>query len=238
MWGPTPLVIQHVQFLTISIHGPRVGADGDRVRIGLITCEISIHGPRVGADAFRRRYQRRHTDFNPRPPCGGRLFVGGYAKREISHFNPRPPCGGRPYIAVKGAIQYYFNPRPPCGGRLCCGNLGKALRISIHGPRVGADVVNTSTAVVVSVFQSTAPVWGPTPEYVGILHHTDISIHGPRVGADTSTRKRFLGGPTFQSTAPVWGPTTTGKRLYSAQDHFNPRPPCGGRLGVHAATAS
>ena len=35
---------------------------------------------------------------------------------------------------------------------------------------------------------------------------------------------------SFQSTPPVWGATSAGRRPAHTAGHFNPRPPCGGRL--------
>ena len=34
----------------------------------------------------------------------------------------------------------------------------------------------------------------------------------------------------FQSTPPVWGATPPGRSAGRCRNHFNPRPPCGGRL--------
>ena len=36
--------------------------------------------------------------------------------------------------------------------------------ISIHGPRVGADMWSGGISPGTNTFQSTAPVWGPTAE--------------------------------------------------------------------------
>ena len=57
------------------------------------------------------------------------------------------------------------------------------------------------------LFQSTPPVWGATQEAVQARILYNISIHAPRVGGDSSASSTF-----------------------SAIPHFNPRPPCGGRL--------
>ena len=78
--------------------------------------------------------------------------------------------------------------------------------ISIHGPRVGADLVQAYFESKDERFQSTAPVWGPTWSMDASLWAWDISIHGPRVGAD-------LAAADFSGQLP----------------DFNPRPPCGGR---------
>ena len=107
------------------------------------------------------------------------------------------------------------------------------LLISIHGPRVGADTARSMRHGSIyhfnprppcggrlcpcirffqhRAFQSTAPVWGPTGISGGHLRCRPISIHGPRVGADLP--------PVTQATGRY---------------HFNPRPPCGGRLFASA----
>ena len=78
---------------------------------------ISIHAPREGGDAAYFDGAPEPSDFNPRPPRGGRL------------------------MSVKAIISCrYFNPRPPRGGRL--EKRFKeflAEQISIHAPREGGD---------------------------------------------------------------------------------------------------
>jgi len=61
--------------------------------------------------------------------------------------------------------------------------------ISIHGPRVGADEAAMFLPKLSVLFQSTAPVWGPTK----IIVLRDYIV-------------------LFQSTAPVWGPTAYGRQ--------------------------
>ena len=43
------------------------------------------------------------------------------------------------------------------------------------------------------IFQSTAPVWGPTLEEAYTTSLRSISIHGPRVGADWQHWEEFCG---------------------------------------------
>ena len=52
---------------------------------------------------------------------------------------------------------------------LCCGadedvhaHIAHRGKISIHGPRVGADAGETANLYNLLEFQSTTPVWGPT----------------------------------------------------------------------------
>ena len=66
----------------------------------------------------------RETDFNPRPPGGGRR-IGQRHSTIIKNFNPRPPGGGRP---KKRMVK-----------------IGNEI-ISIHVPRVEDDQHNRTSA--------------------------------------------------------------------------------------------
>ena len=126
------------------------------------------------------------VDFNPRPPCGGRLVIVYFLVKSVLDFNPRPPCGGRRESEYRrrSEMQFQstspvwrtttrnwtrctanlnFNPRPPCGGR----RVGQVQRdvvrsISIHVPRVEDDVVSLGGSCAANAFQSTSPVWRTT----------------------------------------------------------------------------
>ena len=80
--------------------------------------------------------------------------------------------------------------------------------ISTHVPRAGDDSVLTRLGTILSKFQPTSPVRETTPLGLAGPQSTPISTHVPRAGDDL----RGSGG------APC-GPD------------FNPRPPCGRRLG-------
>ena len=57
-----------------------------------------------------------------------------------SDFNPRPPWGGRHRTDTSSYYEYHFNPRPPCGGRhLRLSYVGLDKKISIHALRVEGD---------------------------------------------------------------------------------------------------
>ena len=77
---------------------------------------ISIHATHAGGDANPACGGAGRIHFNPRHPCGWRLF----AVRDsciCHHFNPRHPCGWRP-CSVPVLHRYPdFNPRHPCGWR-------------------------------------------------------------------------------------------------------------------------
>ena len=124
---------------------------------------ISIHAPLAGCDRTTQRKRGRSRDFNPRTPCGVRLFAriarcatqrtfqsthplrgatGHRADRPDLHadFNPRTPCGVRRHNLSPRNDWRYFNPRTPCGVRQCLpSNNESPGRISIHAPLAGCD---------------------------------------------------------------------------------------------------
>ena len=236
VWGPTvaaALVRLPAEFQsTAPVWGPThafVWLPG--------TAVISIHGPRVGADRCICSPFLQAAYFNPRPPCGGRRQAFPSSRCPVQfqstapvwgptrssrrklcfhcNFNPRPPCGGRHTISNNIRLLFEFQSTAPVWGPTDEQRVCKVLvSISIHGPRVGADVRQALSKPA-----------------------AQISIHGPRVGADSlavfvpraglhfNPRPPCGGRPhlarntiwlvTFQSTAPVWGPT---QRSYTFAD--------------------
>ena len=148
-----------------------------------------------------------------------------------SDFNPRPPCGGRrvhpqpPDVPVIISIH-----APRVGGDGGTAPAVPQASISIHAPRVGGDVFMNSQAYDVDKFQSTPPVWGATNRSLQKGVADQISIHAPRVGGDDPgpghppghgdfNPRPPCGGRhfskstlfplfVFQSTPPVWGATS------------------------------
>ena len=138
-------------------------ATGSNIAIPTGGTVISIHALREEGDCRTPPGTSSTTNFNPRPPRGGRrvvvrdVFVGG------GNFNPRPPRGGRPSpehqppsprgisihalreegdMTTTGGfiIWLYFNPRPPRGGRRqLSGRPQSRGAISIHALREEGD---------------------------------------------------------------------------------------------------
>ena len=169
-------------------------------------------------------------NFNPRPPCGGRLAYEPEIAELMEHFNPRPPCGGR-LAGLAGSHKdreisihapraggdmrrwkmpprpEHFDPRPPCGGRH--GMLEKSADlygISIHAPRAGGDDKDGSyrLTVLISIH---APRAGGDLSCGFDEQEAQISIHAPRAGSDSENKS---------------------DNIYVMD--FNPRSPCGERL--------
>ena len=79
---------------------------------------ISIHAPREGGDSEMATISGYLTDFNPRPPRGGRQR-DGHHQRLFDGFQSTPPARGATghYYCSECAETSNFNPRPPQGGR-------------------------------------------------------------------------------------------------------------------------
>ena len=127
----------------ISIHSLRVEGDTLRLKTVAVSFYISIHSLRVEGDEETVIHGGvSAANFNPLPPCGGRLSCT-IINSAYADFNPLPPCGGRrafPHLhrnsrqlfqstpsvwretttgAARAGELCDFNPLPPCGGRPC-----------------------------------------------------------------------------------------------------------------------
>ena len=177
VWGATAikLPIRHSLF-DFNPRSP-YGERPHFARGGLSEIYISIHAPRVGSDLRSVNGQMLIWHFNPRSPCGERPADCGVYKQD-HHFNPRSPCGERLCYAKRLNLTRDFNPRSPCGERRQ--NLLRIISnrefISIHAPRVGSDIRNTTFRKLDIVFQSTLPVWGATAK----MHRFFFCIFGKK----------------------------------------------------------
>ena len=83
---------------------------------------------------------RHHSNFNPRPPRGGRPTYCGYSKYagQISIHALREEGDDKAHGMARQ--NHYFNPRPPRGGRLLAiGKHPAHAQISIHALREEGD---------------------------------------------------------------------------------------------------
>ena len=226
--GATGAAQSGQQARQISIHAPREGGDPRPVVVDADK-SISIHAPREGGDTARfTPASRIFSNFNPRPPRGGRLFgllceqryipISIHAPREggdrlravlvrlvfISIHAPRE--GGDSLSNVASPSKIDFNPRPPRGGRrvevvLC----RQVAAISIHAPREGGDAVADFAE-----------------------RGVHISIHAPREGGDLCNHDR-AGVQIISIHAPREGGDLSSSGTLTDRRDFNPRPPRGGR---------
>ena len=130
----------------ISIHAPRVGGDVGIDKLGAKSVGFQSTPPVWGATCRRSFTQKCRSDFNPRPPCGGRPCHADKCINAKLGFQSTPPVWGAtsPRRCRSGSTGY-FNPRPPCGGRpIMLIPIQSTSKISIHAPRVGGDTKKTN----------------------------------------------------------------------------------------------
>ena len=120
-------------FRHISTHALLAEGDGE-IGHNRQHSKISTHALLAEGDARSAASATSSSDFNPRPPCGGRLIMdtpisrgehisthallaegdspGEPAPALLPHFNPRPPCGGRRVRLLPLNISLRFQPTP------------------------------------------------------------------------------------------------------------------------------
>ena len=190
------------------------------------------------------------TNFNPRPPCGGRPSppASGPAPR---YFNPRPPCGGRHMDYRKEAAQELFQSTSSVWRTTLCGQSHDwEIFISIHVLRVEDDQSRRrawafrayfnprppcggrrgrcASCFSIALFQSTSSVWRTTRRPLPVFSSTQFQSTSSVWRTTCEIYDQNTGGK-FQSTSSVWRTT---RHVYTNVHHmedFNPRPPCGGR---------
>ncbi|CDE12000.1 uncharacterized protein BN611_01279 [Ruminococcus sp. CAG:330] len=193
--------------LPISIHSLRVEGDSQHATYKRQS-DISIHSLRVEGD-------------------GGRVVFFGW----LRHFNPLPPCGGR--------LATFADPL-------------RRGAISIHSLRVEGDSNCTLAGLLKSRFQSTPSVWRETQHAAhfrpnrfrfqstpSVWRETRrerspepakaISIHSLRVEGDNIVITSRARGTISIHSLRVEGDARATRKACRSH-HFNPLPPCGGRL--------
>ena len=147
--------------IVISIHAPLAGCDPKTVQDDTSLAIYQSTHPLRGATASGSSNSAARTHFNPRTPCGVRLYMPELL-RCACDFNPRTPCGVRPAFVAVIEIRLNFNPRTPCGVR----------------PR------GAGSGIFPKRFQSTHPLRGATARRIGAGVLFQISIHAPLAGCD------------------------------------------------------
>ena len=124
----------------ISIHAFRVEGDLQAVKCKFLSCPFQSTPSVWKATMFRPQVLQLRYYFNPRLPCGRRLF-NSYVSGRRTNFNPRLPCGRRLNASSQVfTILQYFNPRLPCGRRQELKRRDNLhAKISIHAFRVEGD---------------------------------------------------------------------------------------------------
>ena len=107
--------------------------------------------------------------FNPRSPCGLRLFSVANSLKKL-YFNPRSPCGLRLTDYPLNSVGWWISIHAAHAG--CDSiddNFNLRVMISIHAAHAGCDVCIRTSFDVSMLFQSTQPMRAATcMDIVGI----------------------------------------------------------------------
>ena len=146
-----------------------------------------------------------------------------------SNFNPRPPWGGRPRLLCCDKPEPYFNPRPPWGGRLKPTRNNRHLLTFQSTPSVGRATLNLFPPIRYTGISIHALRGEGDHEFPQHQNQQRISIHALRGEGDQSSMQATLRAKPFQSTPSVGRATAPTKSPPAELIYFNPRPPWGGR---------
>ncbi len=222
----------------ISIHALHTEGDGLRAGRGQ-RVRISIHALHTEGDRFsgwptaytsnfnpRPPYGGRHDDpafvpcvmfdFNPRPPYGGRR-PRGYGRDRTWDFNPRPPYGGRPPPRAATTTGTNFNPRPPYGGRRRRSPAGAPRALSFQStPSIRRATAISGSMSGVAGFQSTPSIRRATRSNTKLRSRTYISIHALHTEGDLWGVELSKSQVKFQSTPSIRRATVAGLAEHAA----------------------
>ena len=135
---------------TLSLRRATIGHCGAGVYPG-----ISIHALLAESDAQNGTAEKAVKDFNPRSPCGERLytFCQGVDRND---FNPRSPCGERPIPTNSGSLPFLFQSTLSLRRATRAGPRGNSVgAISIHALLAESDMSSCLPISAISIFQST-----------------------------------------------------------------------------------
>ena len=146
----------------ISIHAPLAGCDQFRIPAGVL-CQISIHAPLAGCDPMLLAIPHRKK-ISIHAPLAGCDFLGLFQLPLGGDFNPRTPCGVRLYTRCTPRCCYRrISIHAPLAG--CDPPLRSKISFQVFQsthPLRGATMDGESLVQDSVAFQSTHPLRGAT----------------------------------------------------------------------------
>ena len=190
-----------LQFQSTSSVWRTTGGRHQGAHVGL----ISIPVLRVEDDAHCSVLRSECRNFNPRPPCGGRLTAERFAAR-VKEFQSTSSVWRTTYWAFVSGCSPPFQSTSFVWRTTC--------RLLIR--------------ILPRKFQSTSSVWRTTAVAVLVRRRHLIAIHVLRVEDDFPYIPSTMLESKFIPRPPCGGRRTT-LPAHDIEADFNPRPPCGGR---------
>ena len=146
---------------------------------------ISIHAPRVGSDPLASKIPTPRPSFQSTLPVWGATEIFRFLRCGILDFNPRSPCGERLYQMQSAFVKSLFQSTLPVWGATpSAGHYTTRPSISIHAPRVGSDWPVCGSTARMFNFNPRSPCGERPGQGWATRADINISIHAPRVGSD------------------------------------------------------
>ena len=167
---------------------------------------ISTHAPLAGRDGSRRDAGIPRRDFNPRAPCGARLYADDVTTAG-KIFQPTRPLRGATRSLCAAGWKGEFQPTRPLRGATAAAPAPSPGKWNFN-PRApcGARPEGNISSLTQTVFQPTRPLRGATR------------------AADRDTKEH----QDFNPRAPC-GARPRPASAWTRRTYFNPRAPCGAR---------
>ena len=148
--------------------------------------DISIHALRGEGDKREKQAESKETDFNPRPPWGGRPLKIMSIQFGSVLFQSTPSVGRATMSMRQFVIQAIKFQSTPSVGRatiFLCISLYRSV-ISIHALRGEGDTAGFISQTSRSHFNPRPPWGGRQIDYKDLGHYSIISIHALRGEGD------------------------------------------------------
>ena len=193
--------------------------------------------------------------FYPRPPCGGRrIRAGNYCT--WAKFLSTSPLRGTTVRRLRAVKPFIISIHVPLAGddpgkiRACCactkisihvplagddgGDVGRVRHrvISIHVPLAGDDVLLPPVYLYLFYFYPRPPCGGRRPAVLGSLMLSGIFLSTSPLRGTTPGRAVLGAGGGISIHVPLAGDDVCRCAQLGRNQHFYPRPPCGGRRGA------
>ena len=145
----------------ISIRAPLAGSDDD-ARLVARNLLISIRAPLAGSDKCFGDFASLRIYFNPRSPCGERLFHPEVTNT-YRQFQSALPLRGATQALQTGVPYMGFQSALPLRGATTLTLLDcETVMISIRAPLAGSDAIEGKLSYRSWEFQSALPLRGAT----------------------------------------------------------------------------
>ena len=162
--------------------------------------------PVRGATLLPTPARRARWRFNPRAPCGARLFLSA-STCILYSFQSTRPMRGATIVVIVAVLQVGFqSTRPMRGATLKPLRCLSVFRVSIHAPRVGRDLWTARPRRWTSSFNPRAPCGARQLAHIAIDGRDKFQSTRPVRGVTVPFSVTSV-SVSFQSTRPVRGAT-------------------------------